>query len=241
MNVSSLENMKIIAEIPAREGSKRVKNKNLRILNGKPLISYAIESVKKSQYINKAFVNTNSLKIGELAVNSGIEYYKRDDRLATDDTKQEEFNYDFIVNTKPDTLIMINPVCPLIDEKDIDNVIEFYMNNNYDSVITVEEVRQQSFCNKRPVNIDLNQILQPTQNIEPILLCNWAITVWNAQKFSYSYEKYGYASFLGNTGFYTLSKIKSIKISYEEDFQLAEYILKTINAPQQPPKYYSEQ
>ena len=37
------------------------------------------------------------------------------------------------------------------------------------------------------------------------------------------------------------SKIKSIKISYEEDFQLAEYILKTINAPQQPPKYYSEQ
>ena len=41
--------MRIVAEIPARAGSKRVKNKNLRLLNGKPMISYVIEEAKKSK------------------------------------------------------------------------------------------------------------------------------------------------------------------------------------------------
>ena len=44
--------MKIIGVIPARYGSKRVKQKNLKYINGKPLISYAIEAAKKIKNIN---------------------------------------------------------------------------------------------------------------------------------------------------------------------------------------------
>ena len=51
--------MKIVAQIPARSGSQRVKDKNLRPLNGKPLISYVIEASKKIDFFHDIYVNTD--------------------------------------------------------------------------------------------------------------------------------------------------------------------------------------
>ena len=67
------EKKKIIALIPARGGSKSIKNKNLALLNGKPLIQYAISSAKKSKYINRIIVSTDSNKIKSTALKLGAE------------------------------------------------------------------------------------------------------------------------------------------------------------------------
>ncbi len=56
--------MKIIAEIPARAGSQRVKNKNMRLLDGKPMIYYAIKAAKESKMLTSIYVNTDSDEIG---------------------------------------------------------------------------------------------------------------------------------------------------------------------------------
>ena len=218
--------VKIIGEIPARYGSKRVKNKNLKNINGKPLICYAIEAAKKSKKLTDVYVNSESEKIGKIAIENGIKFYKRDPSLSTDKATSDEFNYDFIKGTKADVLVLINPVSPLIEGKDIDNLIDFYLENNYDTIITIKEERLQSFYKNEPINFDPNGKLPRTQDIDPIQVCSWCMCIWNAKTFLKTYEEKGHAVFSGKLGLYPINKLKSVKISTEEDFLLAEALLK---------------
>ena len=216
---------RIIGMIPARYGSKRVKHKNLRLVDNEPLIHYVIAAAKESELLTDIYVNTENDIIGNLAVEKGIKYYKRNPSLATDTATLDQFTYDFIKSIKPDVLVMINPICPFTESMDIDNVIRFFLENNYDTVITILEKRLQSFHDGKPVNFDIHKMLPRTQDIHPIQICTWAICVWQAKTFLESFKKNGYAVFSGKIGFYPLDFPKSIKISDEKDFLLAEKLL----------------
>lgn len=219
--------MKIIAEIPARIGSKRVRNKNIRLLNGKPLIYYTIEACKNSSILNDIYVNTESEEIGKLALKYDVKFYKRNPELARDEVVSDQFNYDFFCKVDCDILVMVNPVSPLITGEDIDKVISFYLNNNFDTVITVREERLQAFCNGKPINFNPNGLLPMTQKIPPIQLCCWSICIWRKEMFIKEFVEKGHAVFSGKVGLYPLNPLKAIKISTEEDFQIAEAILKS--------------
>lgn len=216
---------KIIGEIPARYGSKRVRHKNLRPINGKPLIWYAIQAAKNSKRLSEVYVNSESDIIGKVAIDNGVKFYKRAPNLATDTATSDEFNYDFIKAIKPDILVMINPVSPLIDGKDIDNVIDFFLEGKFDTVITVRQEKLQAFCDNKPVNFNPHSLLPKTQDIPPVQICAWSVCIWRAETFVASYEKKGFAVFSGKVGLYPLSLLKSVKISTEEDFRLAEALL----------------
>ena len=84
--------------IPARLGSKRIIKKNLRLLNGKPLISYISESAKKSNVFDEIYINSESTIFKDIADLHGIKFYKRDDRLSTDLANNEAFLTDFFKN-----------------------------------------------------------------------------------------------------------------------------------------------
>ena len=217
--------MKIVAEIPARAGSQRVKNKNLRLLNGKPMISYAIEAAKKSVLLTDIYVNTDSDEIGEFSKTLGVKFYKRPSHLASDNTTSDEYNYDFFKSIKPDLLVQVNPVCPLVTGSDIDEIIEYYLDNEIDSLVTVREERLQAFCEGKAINFDINKQLPRTQDISPVLICTWPVCIWKRETFMNSFEKNGHAIFSGKLYLYPVSYLRSIKISYENDFLLAEKIL----------------
>ena len=216
---------KIVGEIPARLGSKRIEQKNLRLLSGKPLITYAINAAKQATTLSEIYVNSESDIIGKIALDNGVKFYKRDSLLSTDTATSDQFNYDFIKGTNADVLVMINPVSPLIEAEDIDNVVNFFLRNDYDTVITTREEKLQAFCNNKPINFNPHAMLPRTQDIPPIQICAWSICVWRAKTFIQSYEKKGYAVFSGKIGFYPLSLLKSVKVSTEEDFLLAEALL----------------
>lgn len=217
--------MEIIGEIPARIGSKRVPKKNLKNINGKPLIVYAIEAAKESKKLNNVYVNTDSDEIGRLAVMNGVGYYKRKEELAKDDIVSDQFNYDFFKNTKTDVLVMVNPVSPLITGKDIDDALGFFFEEKYDSVISVKNEKMQSFYLNKPINFSIDGLLPRTQDIDPIQVCSWAICIWKRNSFMSSFEEKGHAVFSGKVGFFPLSPLKAVKISTEEDFKLGEALL----------------
>ncbi|MFA6551834.1 MAG: hypothetical protein WCV41_04885, partial [Patescibacteria group bacterium] len=78
---------KILAVIPARGGSKGIKNKNIKPFNGKPLVAYAIAAAKESKLINKIIVSTESETIARLAKKLGAEVpFLRPQKLAQDDS-----------------------------------------------------------------------------------------------------------------------------------------------------------
>lgn len=218
--------MKIIAHIPARGGSKRVPRKNLREINGKPMIAYIIEAARNVDGIDELYVNTDDDDILSIGQKYGALPYKRDVNLANDTATSDEFNFDIIQKLKPDVLVMLNPVCPLITTEDISLAIKEFQKQGCDTLITSSKTKMQVFVEDEPVNISTAEMLRPTQENPEVHTLNWAITIWDASKFSKRFKEVGYASLGENRFLYHIDQYKAVKVSYEEDFDLVSRLLK---------------
>ena len=219
---------KIVLHIPAREGSKRVPKKNLREMNGKPMISYVIEAVLSANITENCYVNTDSKNIITYVKANYplIKIYQRDKELCNDKAQSDHFNADVIRKLQPDTLIMINPVCPLIEAQDIVNVFEAYKKSDCYTMITTCSTHMQTFCDGKPVNVDITKFLAPSQDNPIITTLNWAITIWDAKAFIERMDKNGFAVWGERISFYDIDQFKAVKVSEEDDFIFAEKLLK---------------
>lgn len=224
MTVEKYTKKKIIAHLPIRSGSERLKNKNILKINNKYLFTYALDELKNSICKN-IYINSNSKIVEDYAKINNINFFKRENKLCTSETTSDDFNYDFIKKKKPDILVMINPVCPLITTNDINKALKFFLKNKYDCLISGTRILMQTFCKSQPININIKQKLQPSQNNENIFICNWAITIYDCKKFIDNYEKFGYAAFGKKRYLFPLSPHKSLKITTKEDFEIAKKCL----------------
>jgi len=221
---------KIVLHIPAREGSKRVPRKNMRLMNGHPMISYTINATIEANVTPYMYVNTDSQEIIDYVQTAyeAMKIYKRDAFLASDQATSEDFNQDIIKKLQPDTLMMINPVCPLIEPKDITDALTAYKESDCDTLITSTSTQMQTFCEEKPVNIRIDEKLAATQNNPRIYILNWAITIWDAKKFTKRMEKFGYASLGEKRLLFDIEPQKAVKVSEEKDFIFAELLLKNL-------------
>ena len=129
------KNKKIIGVITARGGSKGLPGKNIRMLNGKPLIAWSIIEAKKSRFLDKLIVSTDSEKIVDVAKNYGAEIpFMRPKELALDTTPSVDVLFhalDFLEKQgeKFDYLALIEPTSPLRTADDIDTPIMNLINH----------------------------------------------------------------------------------------------------------------
>jgi CMP-N,N'-diacetyllegionaminic acid synthase len=219
---------KIVLHIPAREGSQRIPKKNMRLMNGRPMISYTIEASMKSKVTEFVYVNTDSHSIIDYVNKnySNFRVFIREKYLADNNASSDQFNQDVIEKLQPDTLIMINPVCPLIDAEDIQAALLKFQNSDCDTLITASSTQMQTFCEGKPVNINTKEQLAPSQNNKRISILNWAITIWDAKSFLQRMNESGYAVLGDKRELFDIDFLKSIKVSEEKDFVLAEKLLK---------------
>ena len=127
-----------LALIPARKNSKRIKNKNIKLLNGKPLIEYTIIEAKKSKLLDKIIVSTDSPTIKEISEKNGIKVYKlRSKKLSSEKAKMlPVLKNALIVNNlrkKAKTIVLLQPTSPLRSAKDIDKAISLFIKKKSDS------------------------------------------------------------------------------------------------------------
>ena len=196
-------------------------------MNKNPMISYAIKNAIDSSVTKDIYVNTDSSEIEDYVQNNfDIGLYKRESSLATDKATSDQFNHDIINNLKPDTLIMINPVCPLILPSDIKEALDLYKSSDCDTLISASKTQMQTFCDLEPVNIKLDEELAPSQENRVVHILNWAITIWDAKLFDERMKKQGFASMGDKRLLFELDHIRGIKVSEEEDFIFAEKLLK---------------
>lgn len=219
---------KIVLHIPAREGSKRVPRKNMRLMNGKPMISYAIEAALNAKVTDHCYINTDSKEIIEYAEKAypEVKIYLRSEELCNDTAQSDHFNADIIRKLSPDTLIMINPVCPLLEAEDIIEAVEAYKSQDCDTLITSSSTRMQTFCDGKPVNIDTTKHLAPSQDNPLITTLNWAVSIWEAKPFVRRMDEKGFAVWGERISFHDIDMYKAIKVSEEKDFLFAEKMLR---------------
>lgn len=142
-----IKKLKVLALIPARGGSKRLKNKNILLLRGKPLIAHSIRDAKESKYIDRVIVSTDSLKIASAAKKYGAEVpFSRPKNIARDKisdypviahaVKFMEEKHSF----SADIIVLLRPTTPLRKKGLIDRCIEKLVQTKADSVRTVRPV-----------------------------------------------------------------------------------------------------
>jgi CMP-N-acetylneuraminic acid synthetase len=141
--------MKILLIIPARGGSKGLKNKNIKLLVGKPLIGYTIEAALESKLADKIVVSTEDKKIAEVSRNYGIQVVDRPIEYSTDTAPIEwalrhAVRY-FEENEKyfADIVVWLQANVPIRKRGQIDNAIQKLIDTKADSTITVTEVTQR--------------------------------------------------------------------------------------------------
>jgi CMP-N-acetylneuraminic acid synthetase len=217
---------RVVVCIPARAGSKRVKAKNLRELCGQPLLAYAINSAKSVFENSSIYVNSDSEEMLEIGRRLGVSAYKRDPALASDSSTGDEFAIDFMNKVPADTCVMISPACPLVTTDDIRSSLSAFELSDCDTLITCDTTRMQTFCNSFPVNIDVNERLQPTQRNPEVSILNWAVTIWDVPTFKSNFNELGYAYIGTNRLLHAIPHLHGIKISTEEDFCLVQSLLK---------------
>ena len=134
--------MNILAVIPARGGSKGIPKKNIRLMNGQPLIAYAIKNGLNSKYITDVVVTTDDKEIEYISKQYGAEVIKRDPKLADDKTTLDPVIYDAMVkdenkkNKKYDIIITLQPTSPVLKTETLDKAIEQFLTSDYDTYIS---------------------------------------------------------------------------------------------------------
>ena len=138
-----MSNQKILCIIPARGGSKSIKRKNIRLVNGKPLIFYAIKAALDSGVIDRLVVSTEDDEIAEVSREWGAEVIKRPDELASDTVLTEPVMLHALEEVEkegyhPDYISLIQCTSPLLTPDVIKQVVEKLINNTdaYDSCAT---------------------------------------------------------------------------------------------------------
>jgi CMP-N,N'-diacetyllegionaminic acid synthase len=231
-----LNNKSFLAIIPARAGSKRLKNKNILELSGRPLISWSIHASINSKYIDKTIVTTDSEDVKEIALNDGAEVpFIRPKALSSDTAIREDVILHTLKylkeekNEKFDYFIYLQPTSPLRNEMHIDNSIEYLFEKKANAVVSVCPVEHPiEWIGILPENKDMTNFINKldiktrSQDFPIRYRLNGAIFTCDTDKFIESKS-----IFSNNHIFaYEMPQSASIDIDNEIDFMFARTMLK---------------
>lgn len=225
----------ILCIIPARKGSKGLKNKNIKNLNGKPLIAWSILAAKKSKYLKKIIVSTDCEKIARISKKFGAEIpFKRPKKYAEDNSSSFsviKHALDFFrkKNIFYKYIILLEPTSPIRQVKDLDYCIKKILNNKVDTIVSVSKVINQhpSFL----YYLTKKKILKPyqkkkvktylrRQDISSLYYLDGSIYVSNVytylKKKTFNHEK---------TEAFIVDQVKALEIDTLYDFKLAQILI----------------
>ncbi|MDC3036416.1 acylneuraminate cytidylyltransferase family protein [Candidatus Pelagibacter sp.] len=160
-----MKKKKYLCIIPARAGSKGIKNKNFQKINNKPLIQYSIDTAKKLEKYCDIIISSDSKKIKKICLNNKIKFYGYRPKFLSGDNVQtykvvkyeldkvEKLNKEFYKG-----ILLLQPTCPIRDVKKIIKAFKILSSKKYDSLVSVTSVdafhpvRMKKFKKKYLVN-----------------------------------------------------------------------------------------
>ena len=143
---------KVFAIIPARSGSKGVKDKNIKSLHEHSLLEWSINAAKRSQLIDRVFISTDSFEYAQIGKEHGAEVpFLRPDSISGDTSSDLDFTIHAIeefhkMDLEPDYLVHIRPTTPIRDPDIIDAAISLFQNNKqFNSLRSVHKMAESSY------------------------------------------------------------------------------------------------
>lgn len=227
--------MRNIAIIIARSGSKGLKDKNIRLLNGKPLLAYTIEAALNSKCFDTVMVSTDSKKYAKIAEKYGAEVpFLRSKANSKDKTSPWDVVKEVLEQYKArgeqfDTFALLQPTSPLRDAKDIKNAYKEFKEKKANAIVSMCELECSiHLVNKLPKSLSMKGFIpdknynKRRQEIRPYYRFNGAIYISKVNTFYKHMNIYDDKCYA-----YIMDRDKSYDIDSELDLKIVEAIMKT--------------
>lgn len=228
----------ILGVIPARGGSKGVKDKNIRPLLGKPLIAYSIECGLSCPSIDRLIVSTESERIAGISKNCGVEIpFMRPSELARDDTPmmpvlEHALNEcESIYKSHIEGIVLLDATSPMRTVNDVENCIRIFKNGDYDAVISAVPARRNPYFNMVvPENDRIRLVVEPEKQITrrqdcpPVYELNNSIWIFSRKAILEERKRIPEKSTI-----YLMDESRSVDVDSELDFKILELLMKEKN------------
>lgn len=225
--------MKNLAIITARSGSKRLPDKNIKVLNGKPLIAYTIDTAKESNIFDEIFVSTDSIEYAEIAKRYGASVpFLRSRETAGDSSSSWDVVREVLKKYEEqgreyDTISLLQPTSPLRQAKDIIGGYDLMLEKNADAIVAVCEMEHSPlWCNVLPHDLSMKGFVpdevfnKPRQELSSYYRINGALYIVKTSLLNGDFHLYNSRCYA-----YIMEKRYSVDIDDELDFEMAEFLM----------------
>ena len=224
--------MNNIAIIPARSGSKGLRDKNIKKMEGRPLLEYSIDAAIQAGLFSEIMVSTDSEIYAEIARNAGASVpFLRNGETSQDRTSSWEVVREVLANYQKagksfETVCLLQPTSPLRKAQDIVEAYRLYCEKKANSVISVCETEHSPlWSNMLPDSLSMDGFMNeegsaPRQQLGLYYRINGAVYIVNTEYIKQNSNIYC------NSFAYIMPKERSIDIDTELDFVIAECIHK---------------
>ena len=214
------------AFIPARAGSKEIKNKNLIWIDKLPLIAYAIRAAQQSKYISEIYVSTNSEQIAKMSEQYRAKIFRRSEETASDEANTESALIEFCKEIECENIVFLQATSLFTKGEHIDEAIEQLEKEGNDSILSV--VRNHQFLwrpNDNVLPMNYNTYNRPRRQDWPGYFIENGAFYINSRK---NILERG-CRITDKKSFYEMPKESLFEIDTEEDIKIVEKLLRDKN------------
>jgi len=221
---------KMLCVVPARMWSKRLPKKNIKLLNGKPMVLYTIEAALQTNIFNEVYLSTESDEIAGICKQTGCQIHKRSNELAGDFVTNVDVCLDLFEATKHkgyEDVICLQPTSPLRSDEDIIMAVEKYYAANANFLVSTTLIDPHFFhwalkedkYNLFTLYFGMENMKQ-RQLLEPVYRPNGAIKIAKITKLKVNGNFFG-----DKLTVFNMPEERSIHVAHEFDLNLCQYLL----------------
>lgn len=218
----------IVAVIPVRSDSRRLRNKNISPFNGVNLLTWKIAQLKQVKTINNIIVSSDSEEMLEMALDAGVNIHKRSSEYCDEKSKSfGEVVQNICQNITGINVLWATCTSPLVEPSDYEQAISTYfkeLENGFDSLMSVNPFKRYIWNDEGPLNYQLGLKHVPSQELKNLYYVTDGILLAPRQKMIEWAYFHGIRPYM-----FQLSRIKSIDIDDQLDLDIANAWLKYIN------------
>ena len=226
------KNLKIVALLPMKANSERVKGKNFKSLYNKPLFQWILDSLTSLPQISKVVINTDArdiLAANQLFDSERVEIRDRKPEICGDFVSMNLVIADDIANVPADVYLMTHTTNPLLSDATIQKALQQFLdaweNGSADSLFTVNRFQTRFYRQDgTAINHDPNNLIR-TQDLEPWYEENSNLYIFTAESFAATGARIGKKPILFET-----PRLEAIDIDDQTDWNLAESVAQFINS-----------
>ncbi|ADO77995.1 cytidylyltransferase domain-containing protein [Halanaerobium praevalens] len=211
--------MRVVAFLPAKGQSRRIKSKNIKLLDGKPLFLHTLEKLMKCDFIDEVYLDSDSEAVFDLASEVDCKYLRRDPSLANNSTDGHMLMFNEAKKVKADIYIQILCTSPFIKIDTIRKGVEKLKNKErYDSIVLVNKEKQYLWDENGPLYN--NEHIPNSNDLDDTIIETMGLYIVNKDVALNKKKRIG-----SNPYLLEAESIEAVDVNYPEDFKLASYIM----------------